>query len=159
MQIPIPHKFTKAVLFACDAENIGKAVEQAAASGADLDGADLTCANLRGADLDGADLTCANLRGANLRGANLRGANLDGETLLIAPISIANLTLPVLITQKYLRIGCQRHSHEEWASFKENDIRDMPPLAFKFWFGAWRIPLLQMCEAYRNECEAQSRKD
>ena len=48
---------------------------------ADLGGADLTGANLGGADLGGANLRGADLGGADLRGANLRGANLTGANL------------------------------------------------------------------------------
>ena len=57
------------------------ALEIAAKSGANLDGANLTDANLYGANLDGANLTRANLDGANLYGANLTRANLTRANL------------------------------------------------------------------------------
>ncbi|EPU6817534.1 pentapeptide repeat-containing protein [Listeria monocytogenes] len=81
--------------------------ERANLRGANLRGADLSCANLRGANLRGAnlsyaDLSCANLRVANLsyadlsyanlRGANLRGANLSYADLSCANLRVANLS-------------------------------------------------------------------
>jgi uncharacterized protein YjbI with pentapeptide repeats len=95
--------------------------------------------------LDGANLDGANLDGANLDGANLDGANLDGEILTRAPISILNLVWPILITEGFMRIGCQRHSHEEWRSFDNAAIRRMESRATEFW-ARWKIPLLAMCD-------------
>ena len=48
---------------------------------ADLQGADLRCADLIDANLRCADLRCANLQDANLRGADLRCANLRDANL------------------------------------------------------------------------------
>lgn len=56
-------------------------LEWAAASNADLRGANLTWAAASNADLYRANLGGADLRGADLRGANLRGANLTGANL------------------------------------------------------------------------------
>ena len=74
---------------------------KAVSEGADLRGADLSCADLRGADLSYADLSYADLRGADLsygalRGANLsctnlRGAGLSGADLSCADLSCTNL--------------------------------------------------------------------
>jgi hypothetical protein len=47
----------------------------------DLEGVNLTNANLEGADLEGANLRNANLENANLEGANLRNANLIDTNL------------------------------------------------------------------------------
>ena len=77
------------------------ALEQATRAGANLCGANLRDANLSGADL----------RGANLSGADLRGADINGETITRVPVQVANLRWDVLITEGYLRIGCQRHTH------------------------------------------------
>jgi hypothetical protein len=118
--------------------------------GADLRGADLYGANLRGADLYGADLRGADLYGADLRGANLYGANLDGEKLVITPIQIGGLYWSVLISEGYMRIGCERHEHKEWAAFDENRIARMDSHASEFW-AQWGKTLLQMCKTHRKE--------
>ena len=86
----------------------------------------------------------ANLAGANLDGAYLARANLDGEVLTKAPISLLNLTWPVLITEKFLRIGCQRHAHAEWAGFSDEEIAVMESRAAQFW-SQWGDVLLSMC--------------
>ena len=59
---------------------------------ADLTDADLTVADLNDADLTGANLYRANLRDANLTDANLRGVNLTGANLTGADLDRANLT-------------------------------------------------------------------
>ena len=121
-------------------------------SWADLSGANLSVANLSWADLSGGNLSGANLYGANLYGANLYGANLygakvDGEEITKAPISICGLTWFVLITDGFMRIGCQRHSHSDWASFSEAQIADMAGNAVEFW-SQWKAPLLAACAAH-----------
>ena len=125
--------------------------------GADLRSADLYGANLRGANLDGADLYGANLRGANLRcadlrgadlyGANLRGANLDGEKLTKTPLQLNNLKWFVLISDKYLRIGCQRFTIEEWKNFDDETIVKMDFAALKFW-RKWKASIIALCDAH-----------
>ncbi|MGL5218508.1 MAG: pentapeptide repeat-containing protein [Plesiomonas shigelloides] len=123
--------------------------------GANLRGAHLRGANLRGADLyganlHGADLYDANLYGANLHGADLYDANLDGEKLTKPPIQINNLHWFVLISEDYLRIGCQRFTHEEWRDFDNRQIAEMDGReALKFW-AAWKAPLLAMCAAHKE---------
>ena len=59
---------------------------------ADIQGADLTNANLTEANLQGADLTNANLRYANLTDADLTNANLQGADLTEAILTDADLT-------------------------------------------------------------------
>ena len=127
--------------------------------GASLDGANLFGANLRGANLYVADLRGANLRGANLRGANLYGANLygadlrradlDGETLTKTPLAISNLHYWVLISDAYMKIGCTRHTHEEWEAFSDDEISVMDTNALAFW-KVWKEPLLAMCKAHKT---------
>jgi hypothetical protein len=113
---------------------------------ADLRGADLYDANLRGANLSG-----ANLRGANLSGANLSGANLEGEKLIKTPIQINNLRWFILVSENYMRIGCQRFTHEEWTEFNNHRIAEMDGRdALKFW-AQWKAPLLAMCAAHKGE--------
>jgi hypothetical protein len=97
MLFEIKNRFTLAVVFKADAENLRAAVILAVKSGANLYGADLSRANLyranlSGANLYGADLSRANLYGANLSGANLYGADLSGADLSGANLSGADLS-------------------------------------------------------------------
>ena len=114
--------------------------------------ANLRGANLRGANLRGANLRDANLRDANLRGANLSCAEIDGETLTLAPLAITGLRWWILITGEYLRIGCQRHTHAEWAAFDAAAILVMDRNAPEFW-KANRDWLLAACEVHANQCK------
>ena len=116
-------------------------------SDANLSGANLSDANLSGADLRRANLSGAHLRGANLSDANLSGASIDGEKITNAPITITGLRWWVLITDGYLRIGCQRHTHQEWSDFCDGRIDDMDSDAAEFW-ARWKEPLLVMCKAH-----------
>ena len=160
MLIEIKHRFTDNILFACEAQNMREAVFQAISNGADLRCADLRGADLRGADLSGADLrgaylrgadlSGADLRGAYLRGADLRGAYFGGEKLAIAPISILNLTWDILISEQYLEIGCQRHTHNEWKAFDEAQIKSMESRAADFW-NANKVWILSACDAHKTE--------
>ena len=119
-------------------------------AGANLDGANLDGANRAGAYLADAYLDGANLAGANLAGAYLAGANLAGETLTKAPISLLNLKWNVLITARFMRIGCQRHDHDTWKQFTDYEIGKMSPGALEFWT-QWKGPMLAMCDAYRDD--------
>ena len=161
MKIEIKCRFGGAVLFSHEQEEntLPLTVEAAVKARANLDGANLDGANLAGASLDGANLDGASLAGAYLDGASLAGANLaraslagaslDGEALTKAPLSVLNLTWPVLITEGYMRIGCQRHTHEEWRSFDDAAIAEMEPRAADFW-GRWGQALLAMCDAHKG---------
>ena len=111
-----------------------------------LGGANLGGANLGGANLANANLGGAYLGGAYLARANLGGANLDGEVLNKAPISLINLQWSILITGQYMRIGCQRHTHEEWRDFTDVEIGNMEIGALAFW-RKWKAPLLAICHA------------
>jgi uncharacterized protein YjbI with pentapeptide repeats len=84
MKLQIKNRYKDTVIYEGDANNILDLVQQAVASGANLEGADLEGANLYGADLRGANLYGADLRGANLYRADLEGANLEGANL-VAP--------------------------------------------------------------------------
>jgi uncharacterized protein YjbI with pentapeptide repeats len=120
--------------------------------GTNLCGTNLCGANLRGANLYGANLYGTDLYGANLYGANLRGAKIDGEEIKIAPLCIAGLHWWVLITDSYMRIGCQRHSHAEWAAFGNTQIAEMDGKAAEFW-ATWKAPLMAMCEQHANKAK------
>ena len=129
---------------------------------ADLRGADLRDADLRDADLRDADLYGANLRGANLRGADLRGAdlysadlygaNLRGEILTKTPLQLNNLKWFVLISDSYLRIGCQRHLIADWEKFKDSEIEKMDSGALNFW-KKWKNSILALCKAHSENEE------
>jgi len=152
MKIEIKCRFSGSILFSHEAEDnsVKLTLEAAVSARANLAGANLARANLDGANLDG-----ANLAGANLDGAYLAGANLDGEVLTKAPISILNLTWPVLITEGFMRIGCQRHSHEKWRAFDDDSIARMESRAIEFW-AQWKAPLLAMCDNHAITKENQN---
>ena len=57
---------------------------------------------------------------------------------------------PVLISDGFMRIGCQRHSHQDWEGFDSEDIKDMDGYAPEFW-AQWREPLLAMCKAHASK--------
>ena len=172
--ITIKHRFSGVTLCEFDVETIKQAAEKGKSNldGADLRGANLVRANLdvanlvranldganlRGANLDGANLRGANLAGANLYGAdlygadlygsNLRGANLDGEKLTKTPLSVVGLRYWCLISDGYMRLGCKRFTHEEWANFNDEKIKEMDYGALEFW-KQWKVPLLAMCAAH-----------
>ena len=120
---------------------------------ANLRGADLREANLRGADLYEADLRGADLRGADLYEANLCGADLcgsiiDGEKITKTPIQIpCGLRYIALVTDSYMRLGCKRYTHSEWAAFSDAQISKMDSHALEFW-KQWKEPLLAICKAH-----------
>lgn len=150
MMIEIKHSLTNDVLFACEAENMCEAVVKAVKSDANLSGAYLSDANLSYADLSCANLSGANLSGADLSCADLSRANLSGEILAIAPISILNLTWNILISEQYLKIGCKRHTHDEWKAFGDAKIKSMEPRASDFW-NANKVWILAACDAHKSE--------
>jgi hypothetical protein len=153
--IEIKNRYTNAVLFSHDCDTWKTCVEAAVKAEADLRGANLSGADLRGADLYGADLygvnlSGADLRGADLRGANLSGADLSGEKLKHAPLFVSNLRWEITITDGYLTIGCQRHTHDHWAQFSDDEISQMHSDASAFW-ATWKQPLLLMCAAHASK--------
>ena len=128
----IKSRFTGSTLFSLETENFKLCVEAAVKAGAYLAGANLADANLARANLARANLAGANLAGAYLAGANLARADLarayiagaslqDGIIINNPPIFIGNLTWPVLIFERHMRIGCQFHTHKEWAGFTDED--------------------------------------
>ena len=175
MKISILNRFSPSVVFEADIENntVKLTLELALKSsanlsganlrGANLYGANLRGANLYGADLYGADLYGANLRGAdlygadlygaNLRGADLYGADLDGEKLTKTPLQLNNLKWFVLISDSYLRIGCQRHSISDWEKFKDSEIEKMDSGALDFW-KKWKNSILTICKAHSESEES-----
>ena len=139
MKLSILSRFNASLLFEYESEedSLKIALQAAVKSGANLYGA-----NLYGAKLDG-----ANLDGANLRSANLYDANLDGEKLTKTPLQLNNLKWFVLISDKYLRIGCQRFTIEEWKNFDDETIVKMDFAALKFW-RKWKASIIALCDAH-----------
>ena len=126
--IVIKHRFTNATLCEFDVETIKRASENGKA------------------DLSGADL-----RGAYLYGADLYGAVIDGEKITKTPIQIPiGLTYIALITDSFMRLGCKRYLHAEWAAFSDDQISKMDSKALEFW-KVWKAPLLAMCTAHVGE--------
>ena len=125
----------------------GADLSGACLSGANLSEADLCRADLRGANLSRADLGEANLSGANLSRADLRGANLSGEMLTKSPLAVVGLLYWCLITEGYMRLGCKRFTHDEWAAFSDEQIAEMDDDALDFW-KQWKDPLIAMCIAH-----------
>jgi hypothetical protein len=105
---------------------------------------------LYGADLSGANLDGANLLDANSYGAKLDGATLDGETLSKHPVFIHNLRWGILITDRFMRIGCQRHDHKSWGLATDDEICSMAPEALDFW-NKYKTPLLALCAQHSEE--------
>ena len=141
-----------------DADLYGADLRDADLRGADLRGANLYGANLYGANLDDANLYGADLYGANLYGADLRGANLDGEKLSKTPLQLNNLKWFVLISDKFLRIGCQRYTIEEWRNFTDEEIVKMDFGALKFW-RQWKVSIMALCDAHNKgeeKCESET---
>ena len=122
--IAIKHRYTDTTLCEFDVETVKQAAERGKA-------------NLRDANLDG----------ANLYGANLRGANLDGEKLTKSPLVVTGLRYWCLISDGYMRLGCKRFTHEEWAEFSDDEIEKMDRCALEFW-KQWKESLLAMCKAH-----------
>ena len=127
--IAIKHRYTDTTLCEFDVETVKQATEKGKA-------------DLRGANLYGADLY-----GANLYGADLSGANLDGEKLTKSPLVITGLRYWCLISDGYMRLGCKRFTHEEWAEFSDDEIEKMDSCALEFW-KQWKESLLAMCKAH-----------
>ena len=146
------HRFTGSTLCEFDVATVKEAVVKAASEGADLQGADLQGADLQDADLQGADLQGAYLRGADLQGAYLQGVSIDGEKIEKAPLSIDGLIYWCLITESFMRLGCKRFTHDEWANFGDDEISDMDTGALEFW-KQWKDPLLSMCAAHKPVVE------
>ena len=109
--------------------------------------ADLEGANLEGAYLKGANLMDANLRNANLRNANLMDANLWGANGNLKNIkSIGVEKYPVVYTDAYLQIGCERHPITDWWEFEDRRILEMDgKSALQFWH-KWKNQIKEIIE-------------
>jgi uncharacterized protein YjbI with pentapeptide repeats len=122
--------------------------------GANLDSTNFAGANLYGANFYKANLFGTDFSGANIVKTNFVEANLDGELLTKTPLSLVNLRWNVLITEQYMRIGCERHAHKEWAAMDDASINRMEIGALKFW-RTWKLALLELC---KQHCDAQHKR-
>ena len=152
--ISIKHRFSGATLCEFDVETVKEAVLLAIKKcsnlrysdlrGSNLSHSDLSGINLSCIDLRGSNLSCIDLRGSNLSGSNLSGSNIEGEKITINPLSIAGLRYWCLITDGFMRLGCKRFTHKEWADFNDKQISEMDSHALEFWT-QWKEPLISMC--------------
>ena len=101
------------------------------------------------ADLRNADLRYANLSNADLSNADLSNADLLGEKLKSNPVFVYGLTWFITVTNEFLTIGCQRHSHSDWAGFDDAKIESMHVCAIEFW-RKWKPSLMLMCAEQSN---------
>ena len=150
MKFDVKSRFTGAVQFTADIDceddapraiKLGLAVKWAMKAGANFGNADLRGANLRGANLGGADLWGANLWGADLWGAH--GINQYVKCIQID-------TYPITYTAEVIQIGCERHTHQEWAEFDDASILQMDGRkALTWWrkYKAWLFQAIEMCPA------------
>ena len=83
----------------------------------------------------------------------MRGANLYGEKLTKTPLQLNNLKWFVLISDSYLRIGCQRHLISDWEKFKDGEIEKMALGALDFW-KKWKNSILTICKAHSESEES-----
>ena len=116
----------------------------------DLRGSNLSYSDLSYSDLSYSDLSGSNLRYSDLRYSNLRGSNLSGEILAIQPIFISGIDWDICITESYLKIGCERHTHDEWKEFNDEAISEMHGKALEFW-KANKSWILSACKAHRKQ--------
>ena len=58
---------------------------------------------------------------------------LIGEEIINIPPATQSFNWPVTITPKYINIGCEHHTAEEWWAFSDEEIKEMAPCALVFW--------------------------
>lgn len=135
----------------------GANLSRADLTGADLGDADISRANLSRADLSDANLSRANLSGAYLGDANLGDAENLGQVIwdigrkmvaTIAPVFFEGGTLPVMVTDGHIKIGCQIHTTVAWAAFDGAAIARMSSGVPEFW-AVWKAPILSLAAAHQ----------
>jgi hypothetical protein len=126
--------------------------------GGDFWGGDFWGGNFRGGNFRGGDFWGGNFRGGNFRGGdfwggNFLGGDFRGEKLTIKPLCVYGLTWRVIITGEQMEIGCQRHTHTEWAEFDDSAISVMESHAADFWV-EHKAMLLSMCALHAQRSKA-----
>jgi len=114
--------------------------------------------NFLGGDFRGGNFWGGNFRGGNFRGGdfwggNFLGGDFRGEKLTIKPLCVYGLTWRVIITGEQMEIGCQRHTHTEWAEFDDSAISVMESHAADFWV-EHKAMLLSMCALHAQRSKA-----
>jgi uncharacterized protein YjbI with pentapeptide repeats len=100
MKIEIKHRFSGAVLYACDVPDtvarsgmeMRHSLEKANKDGSDLSYSDLSGSDLSYSNLSGSNLSYSNLSGSNLSYSNLSGSDLSGSDLSYSNLSDSNLS-------------------------------------------------------------------
>ena len=142
MHIEIKSRFSDKIIFEGEHSSIKDAVENA---------------RKNKVSLQDAYLRNAYLQGAYLWVDDLQGADLQGEILITFPVQVLGLRWCVLITPQYMSIGCERHTHEEWANFNRVEISKMATNAWDWWT-AHKDVLLNMCSIHKLEAEKELQK-
>ena len=75
-----------------------------------------------------------------------RGGEFLGDKITSNPLSVYGLRWPVVISPFKMQIGCERHSHSEWAALNDAAINKMDRGALKFW-REHRDTLLVLCKS------------
>jgi hypothetical protein len=63
---------------------------------------------------------------------NLKKITLTLVVLSREPLLLCGLRYFVMISPKYIRIGCENHTHEGWKSFTDEEIAKMDEDALDF---------------------------
>ena len=58
-----------------------------------------------------------------------------------------------MISDSYLRIGCQRHLISDWEKFKDSEIEKMDSGALYFW-KKWKNSILTLCKVHSESEES-----
>lgn len=65
------------------------------------------------------------------------------------PICVTGLHYSVTITDSEMRIGCELHSHAEWAAFDDERIAKMDGRAARKFWDEHKATLLALCKSHR----------
>ncbi len=109
-----------------------------------FDGSAFRGASFKNANFDRADFT-----GASFSNVTMTGAEFEGMPLGRRHIILTGLLYLVVITDSRMFLGCEHHTHEEWAEMSDEAISAMDDPALEFWY-TWREPLLSACATIRR---------
>jgi uncharacterized protein YjbI with pentapeptide repeats len=115
--------------------------------GGDFLGGNFRGGNFLGGNFRGGDFLGGNFRGGDFRGGNFRGGDFWGEKIAHKPLSLYGLHWGVWISETRMAIGCQVHTHNDWAEFDDHAIAAMDRQALRFWREN-KAFLLAMCAAH-----------
>jgi len=138
-------------------------------SGSTLDDCDMSYGDYRGSNFSRCSAKRTKFTGSNLRGCNtvkmlidgesligvdtrmvnLKGSIIDGEEVKKQPIVINGLPWFVLITDNYMRLGCERHTHQDWKNMKIKDMEKIGEIAV-YIFQKYSSLLFTLCDLHSN---------